>query len=292
MLKKLTAGIAFGALALATPLAAQDGGMASEEMSEAKMDEFTAMMAGMFQSEPLSAEQEARLPAATSLVGKMMPEGFYAEMMGDMMDKMMRPMMSMFASPEFILASRLSVEDDAMSGLDEAQQAEILTMLDPAWDQRIDAIMGVVMGNMGDIFTTMEPPMREGLSKAYAVRFEEQQLADIATFFDTPTGSVFARESMALFADPQVMSASMQALPQMMGSFTNMETAMDEAMAALPAERSYEDLTIAERNRLAALLGLSLEELEYAVITPGSAAAEAAADAMEYEDEDAEEIVE
>ena len=39
-----------------------------------------------------------------------------------------------------------------------------------------------------------------------------------------PTGSEYARESMALFADPQVMQASMQALPAMMSGFGDIES--------------------------------------------------------------------
>ncbi|MDN3647031.1 DUF2059 domain-containing protein [Pontixanthobacter aestiaquae] len=268
MLKKLTTGIALGALALSTPLAAQEAGAASEEVGDESMDAIAAMLGGLFQSEPLTEEQEARLPAATAVVSTMMPEGFYGEMMGGMMDKMMRPMMAMFSEPSFILSTRLAVDEETVGALGEDEQAEVLSMLDPAWDRRTDAILGVVLGNMGDLFVAMEPPMREGLSKAYAVRFDESQLADISTFFQTPTGEVYARESMVLMADPQVMSATMQALPQMMGSFTNMEGAIEQAMAELPAERGYEDLSSTERRRLAELLGISAEEVEGAVISP------------------------
>ena len=276
MLKSLTNTIAMTALVLAAPLSAQQSDVGSESLSGANLDQFAELMGGLFQSEPLTQEQEARLPAATAVVSVMMPEGFYAEMMGDVMDKVMRPMMSMFTSPDFILASRLTLDEPAIETLDETQKAELLNMLDPAWDRRVDAILGVLLGNMGDVFVTMEPPMREGLSKAYAVRFDEGQLDDIAAFFETPTGAVFARESMALFADPQVMSSSMQAMPQMMASFGNMETAMVEAMAVLPAERGYADLSMQERGRMAELLGIAPAELEQAVVPPKSNGADGA----------------
>ena len=276
MLKSLAKIIALGALALAAPLSAQQSDAGSESLSGANLDQFAELMGGLFQTEPLTQEQEARLPAATAVVGVMMPEGFYAEMMGDVMDKMMRPMMSMFTSPDFILSSRLTLDEPAIETLDDAQKAELLSMLDPAWDRRVDAILGVLLGNLGDVFVTMEPPMREGLSKAYAVRFDEGQLEDIAVFFETPTGAVFARESMALFADPQVMSSSMQAMPQMMASFGNMETAMVEAMEELPAERGYADLSTQERGRMAELLEIAPDALEQAVVPPKSNGADGA----------------
>lgn len=268
MRKFILAATAALSVAVAPPVHAQDDEPASEEMSEEAMGELAAMMTGIFQAEPLTAEQEARLPAAQSVVGAMMPEGFYGEMMGDMMDKMIRPMMSMFSTPDFILGTRLAADEETLGELDETQKVELLEMLDPAYDRRTDVIVEVMTESMGGIFDTLEPPMREGLSKAYAVRFDDDQLADIGAFFATPTGGTYARESMALFADPQVMQAMMQALPQMMGSFGNLETVMKEAMAELPAERAYEDLTDAQRTRMAELLGVDEAELADIVSPP------------------------
>ena len=235
-MKKIGMSLALGVLSLmlSAPAMAQDielgeieGEVAIDDAeTDGAMDEAAvlAMMSGLFQAEPLTAEQEARLPAATAIVATMMPEGFYGKMMGDIMDKMVRPMVSMFATPEFILGSRLEVEQEAIAQLGEAEQVEILSMLDPAYDQRVDVILDVLTGKMGGMFSAMEGPMRDGLSKAYAVRFDENQLNDISAFFATPTGGVYAKESMALFSDPQVMQASMQALPAMMSGFGDMES--------------------------------------------------------------------
>ena len=254
------------ALALAVPAYAQEED--SAEPSPAELQQFMGMLGGLFQAEPLTAEQESRLPAATAVVAMMMPEGFYGEMMGDMMDKMMRPMMAMFSSPDFLLASRIAAGEDALSAMGDAEKAELLAMLDPAYDRRVDVIIGTLTANMADMFVVLEPPMREGLSKAYAVRFDGAQLRDIAGFFATPTGGQFARESMALFADPQVMQATMQALPQMMGSIGNMESAMKEAMESLPAERGLDDLSDAEKARMAQILGVGISDLAGIVQPP------------------------
>ena len=270
-MKQIVNAMAAAALVCAVPAAAQEDPEHSQSaMSPGDLDEFAGMMAGLFQTEPLTEEQNARLPAAQAVVGEMMPDGFYGEMMAGMMDKMLRPMLTMFSQPEFVLGARLTVDAEAIEALEEAEQAELTAMLDPAYQARGDAMVAVLTSRMGGMFTAMEGPMREGLSKAYAVRFDDAQLADIAAFFATPTGGEYARESMALFADPQVMQASMQALPAMMSGFGDIESAMREAMAALPAERGYGDLTEAQRERMAELLDVDPAQLADLVNPPKS----------------------
>ena len=268
-MKKIVNAMAAAALVCAVPAAAQEDPEHSQSaMSPGDLDEFAGMMAGLFQTEPLTEKQNARLPAAQAVVGEMMPDGFYGEMMAGMMDKMLRPMLTMFSQPEFVLGARLTVDAEAIEALEQAEQAELTGMLDPAYQARGDAMVAVLTSRMGGMFTAMEGPMREGLSKAYAVRFDDAQLADIAAFFATPTGGEYARESMALFADPQVMQASMQALPAMMSGFGDIESAMREAMAALPAERGYGDLTEAQRERMAELLDVDPAQLADLVNPP------------------------
>ena len=274
-------------LTLSAPAMAQDivtgeieGEVAIDDAeADGAMDEAAvlAVMSGMFQAEPLTAEQEARLPAATAIVATMMPEGFYGELMRDMMEKTMRPMMAMFSEPDFILASRLTLDEAAIAELGDAEKKELLTMLDPAWDQRADTMVNAMVANMGGAYAAVEPPVRAGLAKAYAVRFDEAQLADISSFFATPTGGEFARQSMALFADPQVMGATMEAMPEMIGSITEMETSMLAALESLPAERDYADLSAAQRARMADLLGVEPDALGDMVI-PHAEAEEAEAE--------------
>ena len=277
-MKKIGMSLALGVLSLmlSAPAMAQDiklgeieGEVAIDDAeTNGAMDEAAvlAMMSGMFQAEPLTAEQEARLPAATAIVATMMPEGFYGELMRDMMEKTMRPMMAMFSEPDLILASRLTLDEAAIAELGDAEKKELLTMLDPAWNQRADTMVNAIVANMGGAYAAVEPPVRAGLAKAYAVRFDEAQLADISSFFATPTGGEFARQSMALFADPQVMGATMEAMPEMIGSFTEMETSMEAALESLPAERDYADLSAAQRARMADLLGVEPDALGDMVI--------------------------
>lgn len=265
-MKFLTGVVAAAGLAMAVPAAAQD-----DSAQEAQVAQFTQQMASLFQAEPLTDEQKARLPAASMVVYKMMPDGFYAEMMGRMMDTTMAPLMDMFAGPDMVLMASFPEQANAVSDLDEAQKEELATIVDPAFSQRSDAVMDVLMGKMTDMFSVLEPPMRDGLSRAYAVRFTGEQLDDIADFFATPTGSIYARESMVLFADPQVMSAMMSSLPQMMQGMGDIGSAMEAAVAELPQQKSYADLSAAERARIAELLGVSESEVAATMKSGGNA---------------------
>ena len=281
-MKKTAFSLALGTLSLglSAPLAAQDiemgeveGEIALERVeTHEAMDEAAVieMMSTLFQAEPLTAEQETRLPAATAVVATMLPEGFYGEMMGGVMEKTMRPMMAMFTNPDFIVTNRLALDEETIADLSDAEKQELAGMLDPAWDRRAEAIVEVITANMEGAFAAVEPPIRTGLAKAYAVRFDQKQLADIAAFFATPTGGEFARESMALFADPQVLGAAMHAMPQMLGAFSDMETTMVKGMESLPAERDYADLSSAERARMAGLLGVEIDALSDLVVPKGA----------------------
>jgi len=236
------------------------------------------MFAGLFTSEPLTAEQEARLPAAQGLIETMLPDGFYAKMMGEMMSSTLQPLMSMISGPQaanMILGGRLNVEPSVTEALSEDEKIELATLLDPSFAERGSMMQNMLQDIMVETAVMIEPGFKQGMAKAYAVRFDDAQLADIAAFFETPTGAHYARENIRLMADPQVMSASMQAMPAMMQQFGDLGAKMEEAMAALPPERGVEDLNQAERDRMAELLGVEESSLDAMVNAPAGSPDEA-----------------
>lgn len=270
------------ALVLAAPTLAQDAAedaameadAGSEEdaaMGEDPMAAMADLFGGMFEADELTEAQEARLPAATALVSTMMPDGFYAEMMDEMMDSMMGPMMSMFSGETgamLVIGSRINAGNQAAEGLSPEEKIELAKILDPAFAQRGMVIEAMMSDLMKEAAIAIEPAYREGLSRAYAVRFDDAQISDIAGFFATPTGSVYATENMKLMADPQVMSASMQAVPAMMSQFGDMAARIEEQMAELPPENSYEALSEAQRARLSELLRIAPADLSDAIKPP------------------------
>jgi hypothetical protein len=254
-----------------TPAFAQEGAGQPEGEQLAQVSE---MFAGLFTSEPLTPEQEARLPAAMALIDVMLPEGFYAAMMGEMMGTMLDPMMAMMSGAtgaDLMLAGRLNVDPQVKEALSDEQKVELATLLDPAFAQRGPLMQGMMNDIMLQAAVAIEPGFREGMAKAYAVRFDSAQIDDIAAFFATPTGAVYARENIKLMADPQVMSASMQAMPAMMEQFGGLASELEAAMAQLPAERGVGDLSQQERTRAAQLLGVDADALDEAINPPAAA---------------------
>lgn len=255
---------AASSLALVTataPASAQE----ADEPNTARMVEIGETMAALFTSDPLTEEQKARVPAASAITAQMMPDGFYVEIMEDTMKSALEPMMAMLSGAtgaKLMLGARLNVEPETIAGFSDEQKIELATLLDPGFAERGPMMQQMMNGMMRKLAVAIEPGFREGMAKAYAVRFDADQLADIASFFATPTGAIYARENMRLMADPQVMSASMKAMPAMMEQFAGMEEGIGVAMDALPPERNVSDLSDAERARMAALLGVDAQALE------------------------------
>src|SRR3546814_3118299 len=87
----------------------------------------------------------------------------------------------------------------------------------------------------------MEPPMRDGLAKAYARKFTGAQLTDLNSFLATPTGKLYAGEWMALQADPEVMVAVIKAVPPLVTKFIDRAPAIEKDLKELPKEKQLSD---------------------------------------------------
>lgn len=238
--------------------------MAQDDAAEAELaGEVMGKLATLFQADPLNEEQEARLPAASAAVAQMMPEGFYGRMMGDVFDRIMGPMFEAMGA-EIIqgqIRKQVGMNSFDLPELDEGQLAEISAILDPVAKQRMQLMTDGMTTGMIGMFAKIEPAMRDGMSRAYAVRFTGDELADINTFFATPTGGKYAAESMAIMADPQVMSGMMQAMPAVMQELPALIEQLKVEEAKLPQPNGYDDLSDAQRECLAELLGLNKREL-------------------------------
>ena len=257
------------ALALATPLSAEtQTSQAEAEMAE--LEEAMGAMSELFKAEPLTQEQEARLPQTERIVALMIPDGAMAEIMGDMIDDIMGPIMTMGGSGAKASVARAIGVTPFEINLDEETAAEIAALFDPAWVERQEAELGALPMMMREVMTLMEPGLRKAMSEAYAVRFTEGELDEIEAFFATETGAKYARESFAMASDPRMMSASMEAMPAMMGIIGDMETRIKESTADLPEPRSYDALSDAERQKVIEATGFTDEEIRAALGAEGS----------------------
>ena len=239
----------------AQPLAAQD------EMPD---EDAFAALAGMFEVEPLTAEQEARLPLAQEIIARMIPPGSMGEMMDGMMGGMFEQLsqigMAANSDADFVAEKIGLMGEDLL--LTEAEAAELAAMFDPVRKERMQREAQLVPSMAAAMATAMEPTMRKAMSELYAINFAQGELEEINAFFATETGTSFARKSFTMASDPRVMAVSMQALPDMMAQIASMEEKMKAATADLPQARSFDELSDAEKRRVAKLTGYPVENLE------------------------------
>lgn len=230
------------ALCLAAPLAAQ--AQTAAPASEAAV------------SDP------ARLAAATVTVDHVFPTGTYARMMNGSFQAVMKGAMAGVEDmPIKQLAAIGGIKEEQVAALGEGTLKQLMEIYDPAYHQRMQAMMEAMTGQMAAMMTTFEPGVREGLSQAYAKRFTADQLAELNRFFDTPTGKAYAADSMMLFMDPAVVDKMQKAMPELMKQMPAMMRSIESATANLPRPRQYKELNRDERARLAKLLGITEAQL-------------------------------
>ncbi|MXP48022.1 DUF2059 domain-containing protein [Altererythrobacter luteolus] len=255
MLKNSLFALALAGAAIGSPLAAQE-----QTTTDARMMEAMGEMFG--KAQPLTAEQEARLPEAQLVVASIFPEGTYAKMMGDTMEPMMGSIMdAMVQMPTGELAELTGLPVSELENMGETAINDAMAIMDPAYQERTRRIAETSVKMMTDVMTEIEPGYRDGLARAYAVRFSVAELKELNAFFTTPTGSHYAAESMLIYADPQVMSAMNEVMPAVMEMMPQMIEAIGEVTAELAAPRQYSELTEEEKAALSGILGMDQDKL-------------------------------
>lgn len=206
--------------------------------------------------------EPARLKAARPVVDRLFPVGTYKRLMGGTMDKMMNSLMDgVLAMPMRDIAAIGGLDEERLAAMDKTSIAEIMAIYDPHYRERMQRGTRAMMDSMVGLMTEFEPRVRDGLTRAYARKFTAAQLDELAGFFATPTGSLYASESMAIFMDPEIMGEMQAWAPEMAKKIPDMAKEAEKATAALPRPRKIEELSPAERARLAKLLGVKPDEL-------------------------------
>ena len=218
-----------------------------------------------------TAVDPARLAAAQALVDQIAPPGFYARMM----DQSLKGVMSTMMNQVIDNMSQMSLRDlvavaglkpETVTKLGKGSLGEIMAIMDPSFKARTAAFLDEMTPMVMKMAADFEPDFRVGLTQAYARHFTQDQLNDINRFFATPTGAIYAANAMLITTDPLVLGKMTSNLPKMLQGFVQqMPEVMKRAQAktaALPPARRYEDLTPAERARLAELLGVPAAALK------------------------------
>lgn len=258
------------------PALAQADKPAAEELSEEELIALGEMFGDIFgTADPLTPEQELRVPVAMQVVARIMPDGTMARMMNESMAPMMDAMMmDVTGTPALALSSLTGLNPVDIASLDEKRVEEALALLDPDAAERNRSMNTVFMELLSDLMVEMEPAYRAGLARAYAVRFTKEELLDINAYFSTPTGAKYAGESYLIFADPQVMATMNEMMPSVMQRMPALFETIEELSENFSAGRSFSELSEGEQARLAELLGVSEEELAASDPTPDDVALE------------------
>ena len=202
-------------------------------------------------------------PTATAIAAKLFPDGTYRRMLGDSIGKMMSGMVDQMGNvPLGDLAKAYRIDPEAAAKLDKATVNKIMVIVDPAFRDRMKLVMDGMFKGMIPLFEQMEPELRAGLAEALAHRFTASQLGELDAFFATPTGNSFASQQMLLFMDPAVMGRMQAQMPKIMQAMPALVGDAAKAAASLPKAKKYQDLTEAERNELAALLGVDPKKMK------------------------------
>ncbi|MGF7155954.1 DUF2059 domain-containing protein [Novosphingobium gossypii] len=204
----------------------------------------------------------ARVAAAKQTVDFVFPLGTYARMMNGTMDKMMDSIMdSMMQMPLKDLVGVSGIETDKLGS---ATTAQIMEIYDPAYKQRMQITTRTMMTDMMALMTQFEPDIRDGLTSAYAGRYDAKQLQEMNAFFATPTGKAYAADAYIIMMSPEVMAKMQQAMPRLMQAMPAIVEKVKAASGSLPAPRTYADLSNAEKDKLAGLVGVSRKDLDKA----------------------------
>jgi hypothetical protein len=115
---------------------------------------------------------------------------------------------------------------------------EMMAEEDPYFQERSRRSMKVMFDEMASLMSEVEPDVRVALSNAYARRFTVTELNDLHAFFATPTGKIYAAESMTLMMGPDMMKAMQSFMPKMMQHMPAIMAKVEAATKDLPPPKS------------------------------------------------------
>lgn len=228
-----------------------------------EMDEAIAMVEKMFGTKDLPPVDPARLALAQKTTAALVPAGGLEKMLDNVYGKMFNTFLEeMGGTSDLSLSIKTGVDSEKIAALDANTKKAVADVFDPHRKERDDQMIKVIRPLISEFFADLEPPMRDGLAHAYARKFTPAQLTEMNAFFATPTGSVYASESMALGADPEVMVTMIKAMPPVISKFFDRGPALEKQFKDLPKEKSLSDMSDAELTKLAKLMKVDVKVLK------------------------------
>lgn len=210
-----------------------------------------------------SSLDPALLAKARPIAAAILPDGTMARLMGPMMRQLIGPMMdSMGKIPIRDLMKAGGMDPAQAETMKPATIDQVMAIIDPAYHQRISVMTETMFPALGKFMTQFEPDMREGMAEAFAARYNAAELDAILAFLRTPEGAKFGAGFMELAADPHYLGRVQSMMPKLIEAMPTIMKGPADALAKLPKPRAYKDLSAAERNRLAELLGVDPKKMK------------------------------
>ncbi len=132
----------------------------------------------------------AQLELGRKTSAALLPDGAYGKIMDQMLGQVLKPILAldtgMSASQ---LAQKTGIDSEAAEALTEEQRNAVQALLDPNRQQRNEGMMAVIKPMIVEAGKLLEPPIREGIARAYARKFSAEQLNAVNAFFTTPAGA-------------------------------------------------------------------------------------------------------
>lgn len=256
------------------PMGGADGAQGEAALME--------MFAKLFDTGDKTPIDPAQLELGRATSAKLLPDGAYGKMMEQMLGQFLKPILAMDPGMSgSVIAAKTGMDYEAADKLTEDQRKAIAAIIDPQREARTGGALALMTPLMLEAGKALEPPMREGIARAYARKFSAAQLNEINAFFATPSGASFAAESFAIQGDPEVLSATMQAMPLLLTKVMGGVGDLEAKMKALPQERKISELSAADLSQLAKLTGTTPEALKEhdKMVADMAVAVDAAADA-------------
>jgi hypothetical protein len=206
------------------------------EKKKSEAMDFTKMMAVFDKLFPPQPDPDpARLAAARGVAIHMWPDGTYGMLLDSFVGSMANTVLDLKPADLAMFDDKKSDNKDGGKKPLVAAKDPNLTLRDqlrsddPYFDKRVAAITAALRTEFARMSPLLEPNLREGLSRALARRFTEPQLADLNVFYRSPTGQAYARESLKMWFDSDVMRSTINSMPtlilQLPGAMQRVETA-------------------------------------------------------------------
>jgi hypothetical protein len=213
-------------------------------------------------SAPQPPVDPARLAVAQRIMLRLVPPGIYRKLMGTTFDNMfdLVPEFKDLPRAEVMKLGRL--DDTQYEALDKAAVEEAMTIYDPHARERMEVVMKAMSTRMGDLMSQYEPRMRTAMATAYAREFSLDELNEFDRFFAGPAGTHYAGKMYELFMGPDMMKEMSEMMPDLMKQMPDIMQDVMKAMESVPKARKLDEMTPAERARLAKLLGVEEGDLK------------------------------